>query len=233
LAGELDLAMATFARLFGRRPASVIAPDYAWTERVEGLWSSRDLRVVQAKREQRHPERRSGRLRDRLTKVAVRAWERAWRPELVYLERNCRLEVVQAADPAAATRRCVAEVRRAWRRGEPAVVESHRINFVHLDGSVERVGRAGLNDLLGTVAAVAPGPLFLTDTELAQLHRRGTSWCRRGDKLVVRNLTHGRKVVWVPGAAEGTGVPSRVRFLALAPGETRILAASDLPSVAR
>ena len=38
----------------------------------------------------------------------------------------------------------------------------------------------------------------LTDAEVADLNRRGTSWAVRGSQLVVRNYTHTRRVVVVP-----------------------------------
>jgi hypothetical protein len=219
LESEFDVAIEVFTDLFGRPPGSIIAPDYTWDGRCEEMWASRGLHVVQAKREQRHPHRRSGGLGDRLAKVVMRGWERLRRPEIVYLERNCRFEIVQSKDADISVRQCVADVRAAWERGEPAVIETHRVNFVNLAPEVEDLGRAGLDRVLEEVSRSEPGPLFLTDFELGQLHRRGTSWCRRGELLVVRNLTCGRKVVWVPND------PDRAsgRFLILEPNETRVL----------
>jgi hypothetical protein len=220
---EFDGAVSTFTQLFGRQPTSVIAPDYTWDARSEEVWSSRGMRVVQAKREQRYPRRRGGGFSNRLAKVVLRAWDRLERPELAYLERNCRLEVVQSDRPAEAVRECVEAVHRAWARGEPAIIETHRVNFVHLDPAVEETGLAGLDNVLGAICEEESPPLFLTDDEVAQLYRRGTSWCRRGEKTVVRNLTRGRKVVWIPDDAGGVDQDGSGRLVALAPGETVIL----------
>jgi hypothetical protein len=148
----------------------------------------------------------------------------------VYLDRNCIFEPVQSADPAAVTARATGEVAAAWERGEAAVVEAHRVNFAHLDHQVPRRGRAELDQLLGDLAGARP--LFLVDQELAQLHRRGTSVCARGPRIVVRNLTRSRRLVVVPGAILASAArfadpdgerPRTSGVVTLGPGETRVL----------
>jgi hypothetical protein len=198
LAAELDRSLQVFRNLFGRLPASIIAPDYVWDGRCEGLWQSRGLTIIQAKREQRHPRRRSGRLHDRLQKVLARTWARLAHPERVYLERNCRFEPVQGRSAVASAEKCWREIQRAWQRGEPAVVETHRINFVHADHKVAANGLVALTHLLELLQTGRPTPVYLSDVELAQLYRTGTSWSLRGAQLVLRNLTGSRRVIAIP-----------------------------------
>jgi hypothetical protein len=201
LASELDRSLAAFATLFGRRPASIAAPDYVWDGRCEALWESRGLTVIQAKREQLDSRRPSRRPASRALKVVGRAWDRFAHPGRVYLDRNCRFEPIQALDTLAVAR-CREEIARAWRRSEPAVVESHRLNYVNLSPTVAAAGRRQLAALLDGLAVEPDGaPLYLTDDELAQLQRRGVSWTRRGTAIVVRNLTHAARLVVVPAFA--------------------------------
>ncbi|MBE0567100.1 MAG: hypothetical protein IH621_14155 [Krumholzibacteria bacterium] len=203
LEAELARGIADFRRCFGRPPAAVIAPDYTWDGRIETLWVDHGLRVIQGKREQQHPRRSSG-APGRLLKVLERRWSKLTRPGLTYLERNCRFEPVQAADPAAVTAACVAQIRRAWARGEPAVVETHRVNFVHTDPAVAALGRDQLAGLLAEVAV--DGPVFLTDAEVAQLGRRGVSARPLADgRTLLRNAARSRRAVAVSGTA-GTGL---------------------------
>ena len=218
VAADFDAGLAAFTNLFGYRPYSVIAPDYVWDDWHEELWASRGVRVIQGQREQRKPGWHgwSG----RAMKVGHRALARWLHQDRVYLERNCIFEPVQEDQPRVITDAAVRAVRRAWRRAEPAVLEAHRINFSHLDAAVPALGRAELDLLLDEL--VADGPLFLIDLEMAALQRRGTSWARRGDRLVVRNLTRSRRLVVVPPGQWPGGGPEAV-VLALAPGESRIV----------
>lgn len=194
LAAELAAGMAAFAGVFGRRPDAVIAPDYHWSHRHERLWRDAGLTVVQAQREQRHPDYEG--LSGRLRKVLARVLRREGEHRLTYLDRNVRLETAQLGDPAQAVDRALRGVRRAWSRGEPAIVESHRVNYAHLDPRIAADGRAALAGLL---AVLGREPLFLTDVEVARLSRHGVSWRRAGDGVLVRNLTHARRPVVLPG----------------------------------
>lgn len=223
LAAELDGALAVFARLFGRRPASIMAPDYVWDGRCERLWQQRGLAGIQGKREQRNP--RWDRLgpAGRLLKAAERTWSRRVQGQRVYLERNCRFEPAQSGDGAATVEACLREVRAAWARGEPAIVESHRVNFVHLDPALAAGGREALAELLRRLHAPGePTPLYLCDAELIQLQRGGTSVLVRGGRLVARNLTQALRLVALPPAAGGPGEGGG-RFLPLPAGSTLVL----------
>mgnify|MGYP001812956162 CR=1 FL=1 len=194
LAGELDQALDRFAACFGRRPGSVVAPDYTWTARNESLWRSRGLRVIQAKREQRNPGLPPGAV-GRVAKFLGRRWDKLTHPDRTYLERNCRFEPVQAADPGSVTARCGGEIRAAWVAGRPAIVETHRVNFAHTDTAVAARGTAELQRLLTDVAA--DGPVFLVDTEVAQIDRRGVSTRSVPGRVVLRNASGSRRVVAV------------------------------------
>lgn len=210
LAAELDTALLVFRRAFGRAPGSLIAPDYTWDARVEALWASRSLTVIQAKREQRHPVWPRG-AAGRVLKVVDRQWSRAVHPDRTYLERNCRLEPAQSPDAAAVVADCLRDTRNAWRRGEPAIVESHRVNFAHADPAIAAAGRRGLQAYLDGVAGLERGPaVFLADVEVASLTRHGVSLRRTGEGRVARNGTHSRKVVFDPEVLSRGGSTSLI-----------------------
>jgi len=202
-----------------------MAPDYHWDDRVESMWQSRGIRVIQGKREQINPLWGTGKV-GRARKFVARQWSRWRNPGRTYLERNCRLEPVQAPDPEAVVRACTQDTRRAWSAGQPAIVESHRVNFVHTDPAVVSVGLMALDQYLSGITADSElAPVFLTDHELAQILVRGTSWCIRGPVVIVRNFTRGTKVVAIPaekvagvsgGGLEATG--KRPVLVKVAPG---------------
>ena len=92
--------------------------------------------------------------------------------------------------------------RQAWAGGQPAIVESHRVNFAHLDPGVVATGLESLDAYLVSITSGEELlPVFVTGREIAQLSARGTSWCVRGGKIVVRNATKSRRVVAVPAWA--------------------------------
>ena len=201
LGREVDHSLAVFRNLFGRDVHSVMAPDYHWDDRIEAMWGNRNLRVIQGKREQLNPAWGTGKF-GRVRKYVMRQWTRLRYPGRIYLERNCRLEPVQAPDPDSVVRTCVEETRGAWAAGQPAIVESHRINFAHTDSAVVAVGLDALDRYLGEISGNSwESPVYLTDHELAQLYDRGTSWSVRDGVVVVRNATRSRKVVGIPAEA--------------------------------
>ena len=199
---ELEAALAVFRQAFGRRPGSMIAPDYTWDARVERLWDARALRVIQAKREQRDPGMPAGAL-GRVVKVLDRQWSRAAHAGRTYLDRNCRLEPAQSPDTESVIAACVRETARAWSAGEPAIVETHRINYAHVDPAVTAAGRRALATYLDQVTTIGAGPAFMTDSEVAALHRRGTSVRTFETDAVLRNGTRSRRLAAWPADAEG------------------------------
>ncbi len=224
LEAELDEGLARFQAAFGRPVGSIIAPDYTWDRRCEDIWESRGLRVIQAKREQRYVGREWG-IVARVRKLVDQRLDRVLFPGRVYLERNCRFEPVQSPDPRAVALRCAQEVKRAWAAGSPAVVESHRINFVHTDPQVVLSGLEALQTLLGELGGQGgPAPIYLTDTEIAGLMRSGTSSCVRGTLVVLRNGTRSARVLAVDSANPGGQVglagedPRGMRFFLVPAG---------------
>ena len=159
---RLERAFGHFTRLFGRPPGSFCPPDYRWDESLEPHVSRLGASVLQG-----GPER-SGR------------WLRAWRmihhwrwPDLrdQRLLMPPRIAFEPRGDAAPGSRlgaeRTHAAVRAAWRRGQPAVVSTHRHNYAHLDPAWSEAGRAALRDLLQRLCA--DGAVYLTDTKVYDL----------------------------------------------------------------
>ncbi len=212
LVTDFHEARALFGRIFGVEPRSVIAPDYTWNGRVEGIWERVGLAVIQGKREQRNPDlpRGSG---GRILKLLERRLARLVHPGRRYLERNARFEPVQFPEPAAVGRSCLEEIRAAWREGEPAIVETHRVNFAHVDPGVTATGRHELGALLSALEPA--GPVFLVDHEIDQLADVGVSVRVVPDRgVVLRNGTRSRKVAALPGRPG----QERARLVLLSPG---------------
>jgi len=223
LRNELREGQDAFEALFGRRPSSIIAPDYAWNRDREIMWADAGFAIIQAKREQSSLDKLDVSLWDRVWKVCRRSWSYLTERQLVYLNRNCRLEGAQVADADRHVERCLESVGKAWRSGEPAIIGTHRVNYAHLDPGSTAVGFDTLGRVLDRLGDDPEGgPIYLTDEETRQLIRFGTSQRVCGRRLVLRNMTHSRRPVRLPA---GDGLSQRVVWMN--PRTTQVI---DLPA---
>ncbi len=196
---NLERAVAGFRALFGRVPGSLCPPDYRWDEALEREAARLGLKILQGKAEQAARFLRLRRLLGRGT------WPRA-RGRLFHMPRRIAFEPRGDAGPGnrlgvAATHR---RVRAAWARAAPAVVSTHRVNYVHLDASWSAAGRAALRDLLGRLAA--DQALFLTDAEAHSLVERSSSVRPIGDRgVLTRCYGAEREPLRIPLPAGVTG----------------------------
>jgi len=203
-------AVEAFRDRFGRRPVSVIAPDYRWGPADEDAFAAHGLRVVQAKAEQIDRALRPGTWMGRLRKVWNR-WNDRRRDRFTYLDRPARLEPYGEPSPEArqGSRAALADVEAAWARGEPGVVSVHRVQLVNLDATVADAGLRQLRALLAGL--VARGARFVVDAELEALLRDGISTRRVGDRWVVRNYGSGSRWAWDGDASRAFGPGTHVR----------------------
>ena len=152
-----------FAKQFGYRPLSVIAPKYCWTDRVEGIWRDSGLRYVQGMLFQRVGSPKSRRphyLGERSPSG------------MLYLVRNCTFE--PATGGAGWADACLRDVARAFVLRRPAIICTHRVNFI---GSVSAENRSRgleqLASLLGTIRRRWRDVLFLSTPELGFMIEHG------------------------------------------------------------
>ncbi|MBK1654994.1 hypothetical protein [Allochromatium vinosum] len=152
--------IALFEAQFGFRPLSTVAPNCAWTDEAERAWAEGGVRYLQG-----------GFLQYGGNGDRVRAHylgERT-RHNGRYLVRNCTFEPAKDAR-GDGWKRSLAEIARAFRFGTPAIVTSHRVNYV---GSVDTANRErGLSQLgllLEGVTAHWPDVHFLSSPELGAM----------------------------------------------------------------
>jgi len=156
--------MDLFERQFGRRSLSTVAPNCCWTDRAEQVWSRCGVRYIQGMAFQ-YVGGLGGRLRPHF--VGQRTRQGGW-----YLVRNGVFE--PAAEGPAAVGRCLREVARAFRFGKPAIISSHRVNYI---GSIEprncTEGLRQLKTLLEAICRRWPNVWFLSSPELGRMIEGG------------------------------------------------------------
>jgi hypothetical protein len=151
-----------FCRLLGYRSVTAVAPNYHWTDHVERIWRQAGVRAVQGAvfqfvgdpkiRRVHYLGQRSG-------------------TGLTYLVRNCTFE--PAASGVDWLTRCLRQMTIAVRMGIPAIISTHRINYM---GSIRPDNRAHGLRMLGRLLREArrrwPNLAFLSSPELAGLIER-------------------------------------------------------------
>ena len=161
--------MRRFRSLFGRAPASFCPPDYRWDEPIEAEAERLGVSIFQGR-----AERAAGalpRVRHFLGRFRFPHFEgrRFFLPPRIAFEPGAGGEDAARLGVDAAHR----GIRAAWARLQPAIVSTHRANYVQIDPARGEAGLARLRELLARLAE--EGATFLTDAELLGLVTDGWS----------------------------------------------------------
>ncbi len=178
-ARDLRRAIEVFRVLFGRVPTSFCPPDHRFDDWLEHEAASLGLTTLQGKPEQAGHALPPLRRRWMGLRFPHLGGDRFHLPPRIAFE--------PCGDPQAPGRRGLEAAhhaaREAWRRGRPAVVSSHRMNYAHLDPAWSAASRRALDTLLERLCA--DGAVFVTDHELRQLVERHWSVRELGGRGVL------------------------------------------------
>lgn len=119
--------------------------------------------------------------------------------DVVYMVRNVFFEC--AANPAQSADAVFDVIRARWLEGEPAMISTHRANYVSLDPQRIESGFRELRRLLESLTT-ATATRFLTTAEVADLYRRGWSLRACGRRRVLRIYADAPAPVRIEGAYE-------------------------------
>jgi hypothetical protein len=195
---NLSRAVERFTGTIGRAPESFCPPDYRWDDSLEVSAGKLGLTTLQGKSEQH------GAPLPRLRRLVNRhRWPRR-RGARFYLPPRVAFEP-SAEDARVGVEAAHRGCRDAWRRGQPAIVSSHRLHYAHLDAKRSEAGRAALRTLLARLAG--DGAVFLTDSEVRQIVDRGWSLRPIGERgVLLRHHGEPREPVRFPAPAGVRGV---------------------------
>lgn len=202
---NLALAVEKFRALFGRAPGSFCPPDYHWEATLDRDAEALGLTTFQGVAEvagARLPRFR--RLFHRFRWPHFEGRRFAMPPRIAF-------EPLSADGPSEALgiERTWRAVQDAWRRGQPAVVSTHRMNYVHLTPGWAEAGREALAALLARLAGA--GAMFLVDFEVRALLERGWSLRPVGSERAALHY------YGVPGAPVTLPLPAGVKEVRTAP----------------
>jgi len=164
LAEGLDL----FEKIFGYRSRSFIPPCYTWDSNVEQVLSEKGVRYIQGLFIQSVPTGSFGKYRREYHFLGNRNKFGQY-----FLIRNCFFEpsLSKSSDPVG---ECLNRINIAFRWHKPAVISSHRINYI---GSLVESNRTTnlrlLNELLARIIKTWPDVEFMTSDQLGDLIAEG------------------------------------------------------------
>lgn len=168
---NLTLAVEKFRALFGRAPGSFCPPDYHWDAALD-----RDAEVLGLLTFQGVAESAGARA-PRFRRLFHRYRWPHFEGRRFALPPRIAFEPLSADGPSETlgVERTWRAVQEAWSRGQPAVISTHRMNFVHLVPGWADAGREALAALLARLAGA--GAMFLVDFEVRALLEN--SWSLR------------------------------------------------------
>ncbi len=163
-------ALETFRRLFGHGPGAGVTSDA--TPLTEVLWAANGIRTFCL---------RSFSIPGAEPIVYhTKPWNNqhaatpmgGWNPEtdVIYLSRNIFFE--PGFDPDYSFAKTMRDIEAVWARNEPAILSTHRLNYVAWDEGLPRRGFAALGQLLETLSRRGDVH-FLTTAQVAALYRTG------------------------------------------------------------
>jgi len=150
-----------FKRQFGFASQSAVAPNYCWTEHVERVWADVGVRYMQGAVFQDLPT--ASKHRHAPHYLGQRAVTGG-----IYLVRNCYFEPTSV--PADSVGPCLKQVARAFAFHKPAIICSHRVNYI---GAIDESNRSRslkqLTSLLSQICEHWPDVCFMSSVELGQM----------------------------------------------------------------
>jgi hypothetical protein len=156
--------ISVFNHIFGFSSKSFIAPNYIWSSEIEKTLSKLGINHIQGKRLQFSP----GNGLNNYNRISHFTGERN-KVKQIYTVRNCVFEpsLHPGKDEVSS---CLTEINNSFFFGKPAIIESHRLNFI---GSLDLTHRTEnlkkFNELLAAITRRWPDAEFLTTEQLGTL----------------------------------------------------------------
>lgn len=155
-----------FERLFGYRSASFIAPNYVWDGEIEEAIAQRGVLYIQGARTQQLSGKAGGPVR------GINHFQgQKNRRHQYYLVRNAHFE--PASEPGKDwVSSCLREIQIAFHWHKPAIISTHRVNFVGFLSPQNRdQNLKQFDQLLRAITTRWPGVVFLSSDQLGNLIR--------------------------------------------------------------
>ncbi len=164
LAKILTDAHEIFKTAFGVASQSFVASCYVWNNELENALKNLGIRFIQSAIWQNYPSPQS---KKKQYKRRIHFTGERNRLGQVYSVRNCTYEPAYYHNPAESAKLCFDEVKRSFAAKKPAIICSHRFNYI---GSIFCENRnnnlLGLRKLLQNILCAFPDAEFVSSPQL-------------------------------------------------------------------
>ena len=160
----LSDAVRMFETVFGFNSATFAASCYVWNEQLEECLMHHGVSYIQSAPWQNKPTGTNGTYR---LKRALHYTGQKNKRNQMYSVRNCNFEPAYNQDPQACVRSCLDEISKAFKAGKPAVVSTHRFNYIASINASNRTNNLmGLKSLLDGLVERYGDVEFISSAEL-------------------------------------------------------------------
>lgn len=153
-----------FRELFGYHSESVIPPNYIWSPDFDMVIAEKGVRYYQGRRKMKEPDYKGGFIMNRHYLGQKNSSGQT------YLIRNSFFEPsISKGAVGDEVRKCLREISIAFKLKKPAVISSHRLNYIgFIDERNRDLNLRGLGELLSTVRKKWPDVEFLNTVQLGK-----------------------------------------------------------------
>lgn len=167
LAAILEEAAGRFRNIFGFDSETFVASCFVWNQALERTQARLGIKGIQSASWQNIPLGIEG--KNQLKRRMHFTGEKN-RFGQVYTVRNCTFEPAYQQDPEESVQRCLKDIGRSFADRKPAIITSHRFNYIREINPKNAEGNlAGLKELLAQVVKKYPDVEFVTSNELFRI----------------------------------------------------------------
>jgi hypothetical protein len=160
----IDDGLKIFNELLGYRPKSFIAPCYAWHSAIEPVLKENGVKYIQSGIVQLEPPLVGNKYKKHYHYTGQKS-----RKELYYIIRNCYFEptITPNIDSVSS---CLSQIKNAFKWHKPAIISTHRINYIgQLDENNRSSNLVLLKKLLNEIQKRWPDVEFMAIDKLGDL----------------------------------------------------------------
>ena len=168
---KIKKGIEAFKKIFGFLPVVTTAPQYVWNQDTEKVWHKYGIRYIGA----------GNRVAGKVPSLRHRLGERnQW--GMVYLTRN----VVFEPRRRRSCQDAITEIDFLFNAQQPAIIETHSINFHSSIKNFREKSLEGLDRLLYLIEKKHPEVIYLDSRQLGEILEKGYCYLRNGERMEVK-----------------------------------------------